>query len=76
MTTLQRAATRQPGPGDLTGARALSATEAAKDRASIIENSAREIQDPDQPLVIISIPGRTSSFALPKFVYDAVRAAR
>jgi len=74
MTTLQRAATRQPGPGDLTGARALSASQAAADRQEIIDHSSRMLNDPDVPLAIVDVPGG-SPFALPRYVLDAIRRA-
>ena len=63
--------------GDLCGQRAQLLREEVKERAATIENSIREIQDPDVQLILVPIPGRTSSFALPKFVYDAIkRSAR
>lgn len=62
--------------GDLTGARAVTATEAAKERQAIIENSVRALQDKDVPLTIVQVPGG-SPFALPRHVYDAIkRSAR
>ena len=63
--------------GDLCGRRAVTARAEAQERAAIMANSVKETQDPDNPLVIVDIPGRASAFALPRFVYDAIkRSAR
>jgi hypothetical protein len=62
--------------GELTGARAAGANEAAKERQAIIANSVRMMQDPDTQLTIVHVPGG-SPFALPKHVVAAIqRAAR
>lgn len=77
MPALQRAGDVRIQHGDLCAARAVTATEAAKERASVIAHSISELKDPDTALVLVDIPGRTSRSAVPKFVVEAIqRAAR
>jgi hypothetical protein len=75
---LQRASSGTPlAHGDLTAQRAQLAREEQKETAAIIENSIRELQDPDIPTRIVRIDGRTTPAAVPEFVYQAiVRSAR
>ena len=69
--------TRALHPGDITGRRAATETEAAKERQSVIDHTISELRDPDTQIVLVLIPGRTSAYALPKYVLDAIkRAAR
>jgi hypothetical protein len=74
---LQRPGDHKVGRGDLTGARVVTAKAAAEERASIIANSVRELQDPDTEIVLQPIAGRASAFALPRYVLEAIqRSAR
>jgi hypothetical protein len=59
--------------GDLTGARAVTATEAAKERASVIARTTSELNDPDTQIELVPIPGRASAYALPTYVVQAIR---
>lgn len=74
MPNLQRFGTPTLAAGDYTGRQFQAVQEQAKERQAIIEHSALLLNDPDQQLVIVRVPG-ASSYALPKFVYDAIRRA-
>lgn len=73
MPDLQRGIVRAQH-GDLCAARAVTATQAATERAAIVANSSRMLLDPDTQLTIVQVPGG-SPFALPQHVFDAIRKA-
>ena len=57
-TSLQRAGTRQPQVGDLTGNRQLAAQEEADERAAVRERLAKALADPDVAFMYIRVDGR------------------
>lgn len=58
--------------GDLTAQRAQLARAEADAVAGYVENSIRELQDPDIPRRVVPVEGRTTPAVVPQFVYDAI----
>ncbi len=72
MTTLQRAATRQPGPGDLTGARALRLTEEKAEHEQARERLIRDLTEGHGFAYLPDVPGYGTA-VIPKDVLDYLR---
>lgn len=71
MTTLQRASTPQPGPGDLTGRRSIGLAEQKQEHERARERAIRDLNE-GHGYQYISVPGHGLA-CIPKDVFEYLK---
>jgi hypothetical protein len=69
------AASRDAGPHDLTGRRAISAKEQAEANSLAVDAAILELKDPDTAISWVTVPGRSAPYPIAREVMDHLRRA-
>lgn len=74
-STQRAAATRDAGPHDLTGRRAISERQLAEENARAVDAAILELRDKDTQISWVTVAGRSARYPIPRPVLDAIRRA-